>query len=374
MKSSNEKNLKRKLLQKRKNVKNKLTLLKQGELAQEQMFSPITKQLQNIQHELKGKPPQPSSIATAATTQNNEQGIAAAAEAKLIDAYNNEDVFVGKDEAPPLYAETPRNYNRKRPKLESRSSSSSSNVFRQRYTNNDKKEEQEEEEDQDISFDKKSILESITANDNDDDDDEDGRNTSRFEELARNSLSEYLDQYDPLPRKYVAALHEDIDKKEFDHKYGIRMDPETEKFYVGDSSVNIDGNDVIVKKKRYKGTRGLYELLFKKNPVGYTVDDEKNYRQIILKTNAHRRYYQSNKQIDGSRLTKYKQIIGPYVTGKGIFVESNKNKIDYVHWDDPNELVARLRLLLSSQQAGHTGHTNEITSIVEELKEAGIIA
>ena len=31
----------------------------------------------------------------------------------------------------------------------------------------------------------------------------------------------------------------------------------------------------------------------------------------------------------------------------------NENKIDYVHWDDFNELVDRLRLLEASRQAGY---------------------
>ena len=37
-----------------------------------------------------------------------------------------------------------------------------------------------------------------------------------------------------------------------------------------------------------------------------------------------------------------------------------KDKIDYVHWDDPNELLDRLRLLMASQRVGNSGHTNEI--------------
>ena len=49
------------------------------------------------------------------------------------------------------------------------------------------------------------------------------------------------------------------------------------------------------------------------------------------------------------------------------------NAINYVYWDDANELVDRLRLLLASRDAGHTGHDNEIASIVEELREAGLI-
>lgn len=45
----------------------------------------------------------------------------------------------------------------------------------------------------------------------------------------------------------------------------------------------------------------------------------------------------------------------------------------YKYWNNVNELVARLRLLVSSKSSGHTGHDNEILSIIEELREADII-
>jgi len=41
----------------------------------------------------------------------------------------------------------------------------------------------------------------------------------------------------------------------------------------------------------------------------------------------------------------------------------NDNAIDYVHLDDPNELVDRLRLLETSRQAGHNAYDNEMLSI-----------
>jgi len=43
--------------------------------------------------------------------------------------------------------------------------------------------------------------------------------------------------------------------------------------------------------------------------------------------------------------------------------------IDYVHWDDPNELVDRLRLLDASHRAGN----NEMLSIIDEFREGGLI-
>jgi len=55
----------------------------------------------------------------------------------------------------------------------------------------------------------------------------------------------------------------------------------------------------------------------------------------------------------------------------------NDNAIDYVHWDDSNELVNRMQLLEASRQAGytadHNAHDNEMLSIIEELCETDII-
>ncbi|XP_011688856.1 PREDICTED: uncharacterized protein K02A2.6-like [Wasmannia auropunctata] len=45
------------------------------------------------------------------------------------------------------------------------------------------------------------------------------------------------------------------------------------------------------------------------------------------------------------------------------------NEIDYVHWDDPNELVDRLRLLDASRRVRNNAHDNEILSIIEELPD-----
>ena len=58
-----------------------------------------------------------------------------------------------------------------------------------------------------------------------------------------------------------------------------------------------------------------------------------------------------------------------------MWVNKKNNKIDYVYWNDPNELCARLKLLISSKQAGNNNPTinNEIQSIINELHEAHII-
>ena len=101
-----------------------------------------------------------------------------------------------------------------------------------------------------------------------------------------------------------------------------------------------------------------------------------------MATNAYRRGYKADNAIRGNRGYKYRHVIGPLVStykhGKGAGMISptmrlTDNKIDYVHWDDANELVDRLRLLDASHRAGNNAHGNEMLSIVEELREAGII-
>lgn len=62
-------------------------------------------------------------------------------------------------------------------------------------------------------------------------------------------------------------------------------------------------------------------------------------------------------------------------TGDGLekpFIPYNQN-IVYEYYDDPNELCDRLRLLLASKSAGNSNHDQEINSIIEELRERGII-
>lgn len=54
------------------------------------------------------------------------------------------------------------------------------------------------------------------------------------------------------------------------------------------------------------------------------------------------------------------------------FIPYTEN-IVYEYYDDPNELVERLMLLVSSKSAGNTNHDQEINSIVEELRERSII-
>ncbi|KYN21963.1 hypothetical protein ALC57_05654 [Trachymyrmex cornetzi] len=104
----------------------------------------------------------------------------------------------------------------------------------------------------------------------------------------------------------------------------------------------------------------------------------------LLATNAHKHKHDSQGRLLSNRGYKYKHIIAPLMSmtpkkpnkksGKGLprAMTLNDNAIDYVHWDNPNELVDRLRLLDASHRAGNNAH-DEMLSIIEELREAGFI-
>ena len=53
--------------------------------------------------------------------------------------------------------------------------------------------------------------------------------------------------------------------------------------------------------------------------------------------------------------------------------DSIDSSFDYDNWDDPNDLVDHLRILLAKRDAGFIGYENEIQFIFKELREAKII-
>jgi len=101
----------------------------------------------------------------------------------------------------------------------------------------------------------------------------------------------------------------------------------------------------------------------------YTNNDLKTYKSILNQTSAHLTADGSKIKKGGNKYTDIIQNLFP--SGSGLSVKLQKHNL--VYWNDPNELVDRLRLLLASKAAGNTGVSNEILSIFEELHEPGLI-
>ncbi|CAH1981674.1 unnamed protein product [Acanthoscelides obtectus] len=122
----------------------------------------------------------------------------------------------------------------------------------------------------------------------------------------------YLEQFHPLPRQYI---DESIrgDEENFDRYHGITHDWIGEKLKLGNTPITLEESDIILDNIRYPGTPGLYELLFKKDPRGYKQTDLEHYMDMLKRTNAYRRNFDSNLQIQGVNTFKYKTIIRPYL-------------------------------------------------------------
>lgn len=222
---------------------------------------------------------------------------------------------------------------------------------------------------------------------NDDDDDGEKIENMLNTPEGRREARRYFDskfRSNSLANKYMRKIVSAERNRLMDYTYGVRH--QDGKWMIGDSLLEIDeGDNFLINSIRYKGTPGLYELMFMKHPdkKSYDEEDLKAYKNILQDTNGHKLYYLSNTRINSNSGLKYKEIIShlfppKYASGhindnEEIYMAATNDRIDYVHWNDPNELVERLRLLMDSQQAGHSGHTNEIVSIVEELREAKII-
>lgn len=219
------------------------------------------------------------------------------------------------------------------------------------------------------------------------------KNTFPYEELLKteeghDTINTYLEtSIGPEARSYLKHLIFDGGQKalstsKFDQRFGVRR--ENNQFLIGDEIVTFDNDDnLFVKNKTYHITPGLAQLLFLIKPKKHTTDDQNKYGEILYNTNAHQAAHNAHISMASKRSVKYKKIIQPFfaknksthITGKGTsnLLHVSKAPVDYVYYDDPNELVTRLHLLHSSREVGHTGHENEIASIEEELRERKLI-
>lgn len=138
---------------------------------------------------------------------------------------------------------------------------------------------------------------------------------------------------------------------------------------LGDSEIDFTPSSVLVDKTSYQLSPGLIHLIFSKQPKKYTDQDLQAYKEILTQTSAHLNADGVSVKTGGK---KYKDVIKKlFPLGRGLSVSLQKH--NYIYWNDVNELIDRLKLLLASQQAGNTGVSNEILSIYEELLEAGVI-
>ena len=91
-----------------------------------------------------------------------------------------------------------------------------------------------------------------------------------------------------LTRKYVLKMLHQAPSNPKHHVYGARMTDHG--LMIGSSPVDMDSDDnLIIGGKKYEGTKGLFELLFKQLPIKFTAKDLKTFKHICKDTNAHKK-------------------------------------------------------------------------------------
>lgn len=182
------------------------------------------------------------------------------------------------------------------------------------------------------------------------------------------SPSNKIKNNDDLNEKYQQEIENRFHSIDLDKTYGPKKLSDGN-IILGDKEVKFIENSILIDGTTYSTTSGLIQLLFLKNPLIYNDNDLEVYKSILIQTSAHLTLKSKKIKKSGS---KYKDIIRKlFPSGGQLSMKLQKNNL--VYWDNPNELVDRLRLLLASKAAGNTGVSNEIISIFEELLEAGLI-
>lgn len=180
-------------------------------------------------------------------------------------------------------------------------------------------------------------------------------------------------QLGTLATKYLPRAEDSI--------FGIYYNTQQKTYMVGNQSVRLDIDDLIINKRRYVGTPGLWRLLTYKKELPnkfYSPTDLENYKQILIDTasmyqnnNPTTNKPKSNKGVKWATIVEpiWKQHTGkslnekPASTGSGV-LEYTETPIEYKYIDNLNELLGRMCFISSQEKAGNNNFHNEKMAIL----------
>lgn len=178
---------------------------------------------------------------------------------------------------------------------------------------------------------------------------------------------------------YNAKFLELLQKKksQIDYRYCFKRLRNQDGYLLGKHPARFEKNKLIIGHEEFKVTKGLFELLTMSEPTDYSAQDLRNYKKILDLTNIHRKRNSPTGKIIENSTPKYLKIIKQLYEGSGLFktYRRKRAKIEYKYFDNPNELLDRLRVLCGEVDAGNISHVieSEILSILEELVELRLL-
>ena len=229
----------------------------------------------------------------------------------------------------------------------------------------------------------------------DEDDDDDDINDNDIDDNDQDETEE--EEFTPEMVKFKSTakylgVNQVLDPKTKTVSYHLK-----ESNIPGELNFDFDRKKLIINgTDEYPLTRKLWQLLTTDRATQHFIDglneqEKDTYFKIIRK-----HYNLENFTYYQKRNKKYREIILPrlmhfltlagtegrgmsnkkYLNSLGLKRLIPKNKPVFVYWNNIEELIARLRKLVASKYAGNTSveEENEISSIIEELREEKIIA
>ena len=211
----------------------------------------------------------------------------------------------------------------------------------------------------------------------------------------------------PMPIYVGPVAHEYLNNyltEKGDRTFGIKY--RNGVYYLGNTSVDFDGNNLIIGNKEYEGIPGLWGLLTSVKPSleDTTDNDFQNYGELMIVTYAMSHSENMNRPA-ANKGDKWNEIIKPIWNSaeakqkrkpnqKVKQKREGKKEFEKVMRDvkkirtksepgtsgqgflpsDPKALCERLELLMALKQAGNTGLRNEIVSICDELLRQKILS
>ena len=146
-------------------------------------------------------------------------------------------------------------------------------------------------------------------------------------------------------------------------------------YQLGNKKIEVDADkNIHVDGISYKGTPGLWKLIFDVNPKGYTEDDWRNYKELVIQTDLinHATGIQQNSR---PQLTKKYQLIKKALEEEDEELDESKKedgeKGGYgIHFlpSTIKALFEKLKLLAAEFIAGNTTTRNEIVAILDQLR------
>lgn len=168
-----------------------------------------------------------------------------------------------------------------------------------------------------------------------------------------------LNSTEPEIDKYIKLLNQNS-KKYLDHVYGVYKKQNT--LMIGDSPLHLEKYQVKVKESSFPLTKGLLELLFKKQPNTSLISDVDlhNYRLILETSNAHKKQFIKEQCIRRQKSYKFKGLIAPMFENQLSELQILKRKSD-----SKSECSRELKKVCRN------GELNSVTKNQFKKKESG---